>query len=544
MKQKAIFIVLLIVLSLLVSCVNQPTQTTRDTSPSAAPTDKANEPGTVEPPEENTLTGTLTYWAQFENNAAKSVSSYAELPLYEELKERLGITIEFQHPPTGMEADQFKLLVSSKTLPDIIEYDWFSQYPQGPQKALDDGVIIALNQYIEAGKTPNLTKVLAGDPVLDGTVKTYTGNYYVFPSIRDEGLMEQKGGGLTIRKDVLDTLGLEMPETIDDWYIALGKMKELGFETPFTGTIGSVQNDDQCFVGAYGIGYNFYHIDGKVMFGQIQPEYKEYLATMRKWYGEGLIDPDIITNTTADLDGKMTGGKAAVTDRSPDSGIGVWTTTMRKENPDVVLAAAPFPTLVKGETRYYSNPNYRYQATFSAAITSECKNVDLALKLLDYGYSEEGKLLYNFGIEGESFEYIDGEPQFTDLIKKNPNGLTLKEAMILYGRNSSGGPFEKALGPILSQRTYQDQLDAPIIWFKSVDWSRSLPRLVYSNDEASELADIMNEINVLSEEMSIKIMIGDKPLDDFDSYVENIKKANIERAIEIVETAFVRQTNN
>ena len=491
---------------------------------------------------EDANTPTLTIWCAFENNAAKSVSNYAELPLYQELQKRLGVKLEFQHPPTGMEADQFKLLDTNKNLPDIIEYDWFTQYPKGPQRAIDDGVIIALNEYMDAGLTPNLSAKLAEDPELDASVKTYLGNYYVFPFIRDTELMEQKGGGITVRKDVLDDLGLEVPTTIAEWENAFEKMQEAGFEHPFTGIFKDIHATDSTFIGAWGIAYDFYQIGGEVRYGAIQPEYKEYLETMARWFEKGYIDPDILTNDVSALDGKMTSGRAAVTYRSPDSGIGVWTKAMRETDPDVMLVAAPYPTLEKGETRYIAQPNYRYQASYSAAITTSCKNVELALKVLDYAYSPEGELLFNFGIEGESFEYDEnGEPQFTDLIKNNPDGLTLKEAMILYCRNTSGGPFEKAVGPIISQRTYPEQLEAPNLWFDSVDWSHSLPRLVYAGDESAEYASIMNEVNVLTEEMTVKIMIGDQPLDSFDNYVENIRKAGIERATEIVQTALDRQ---
>lgn len=45
------------------------------------------------------------------------------------------------------------------------------------------------------------------------------------------------------------------------------------------------------------------------------------------------------------------------------------------------------------------------------------------MKLFDYLYSEEGMLLMNFGVEGEQFEYVDGEIKYTDLIMNNPDGL-------------------------------------------------------------------------------------------------------------------------
>lgn len=275
-------------------------------------------------------------------------------------------------------------------------------------------------------------------------------------------------------------------------------------------------------------------------FGQIEPGFKDYLALLNKWYATGLIDPDIITNKASDLDAAMTSGKSAATDRSPDSGIGVWTTTMRKTDPNVKFAPAPFPVLKEGDTRYYAIPNRRYMGNFSAAITTECKNIDTALKWLDYPFSKEGDVLLNFGIEGKSYTMVDGKPQFTDLIKKNPNGLTLKEAMILYCRNSSGGPFQKGAGAINSQRTYEEQKQAPYLWNASINYSRLLPNLAFTSEEAAEYADIMNEVNVLSEEMVVKIMIGDRTVNDYESYVANMKKANIDRAVKIVQAAYDR----
>ena len=55
---------------------------------------------------------TLSYWCLFENNASKSVDNYADLPLYKELMDRLNINITFTHPPTGMDREQFSLLIA------------------------------------------------------------------------------------------------------------------------------------------------------------------------------------------------------------------------------------------------------------------------------------------------------------------------------------------------------------------------------------------------------------------------------------------------
>lgn len=492
---------------------------------------------------------TLTYWCLFENNASKSVDNYADLPMYQELMNRLNTNIVFTHPPTGMDKEQFSLLIASSSLPDIIEYDWYSRYPEGPQAAIDDGVIISLNEYLENGSLPNLAKVFENDPELAATCRTYEGDYYVFPFIRSDELMVQKGGGPTVRLDVLQKLGLDLPETIADWEEFFAKAQEIGYEHPFIARYddihgSSMSSSESVFLGAYGTYYTFFVDDGKIKFGPIEDGYKDYLIKMADWYAKGYIDPDFLTLDNSGLDGKMTGDICVATYRSPDSGIGVWTKNMQATNPDVVFCAAKFPVLNEGDTRYFGAMNLRYQAAYSAAITTSCKDVEAALKLLDYAYSEEGRLLYNFGVEGISFEYDEnGTPQFTDLIRNNPDGLSLKEAMILWCRNSAGGPFEKDAGPILAQRVgNQYQYDAPFFWDASIDWSKNLPRMVYSGEENSALNDIMNEIDTILEEMTVKIIIGDQSADAYDDYVATMKEAGIEEAIEIVQTAYDRMS--
>ena len=59
----------------------------------------------------------------------------------------------------------------------------------------------------------------------------------------------------------------------------------------------------------------------------------------------------------------------------------------------------------------------------------------------DFGYTDEGHMLNNFGIEGVSYTMENGEPVYTDEIMKNPEGLTMGQAMGKYMRSSYGGPF-------------------------------------------------------------------------------------------------------
>ena len=88
----------------------------------------------------DTMSNKLTYWVSLESNAAMSVSDYGETPFAKELEKRLGIDIEYQHPPHGQEGEKFNVMVAMDDLPDIIEYRW-AEYPGGPGKAISEGII-------------------------------------------------------------------------------------------------------------------------------------------------------------------------------------------------------------------------------------------------------------------------------------------------------------------------------------------------------------------------------------------------------------------
>ena len=53
-----------------------------------------------------------------------------------------------------------------------------------------------------------------------------------------------------------------------------------------------------------------------------------------------------------------------------------------------------------------------------------CEDIELAMRVLDYAYSEEGYMYYNFGTEGETYTLDEeGKPVYTDLIMKDPDGI-------------------------------------------------------------------------------------------------------------------------
>ncbi|MBY9081348.1 extracellular solute-binding protein [Paenibacillus sp. HN-1] len=479
---------------------------------------------------------TLTYWAPYANTTSKA-ATLEDVPFYQEWQKRTGVPLKFTSPPAGQEKDSLNVLLASGDLPDMIEYDWF-QFPGGPEKAIKDGYILKLNDVIDK-YAPNLKKYLSEHPDVDKMVKTDDGSYYTFPFLRGDPKLQIYRGPI-IRQDWLDELGLEKPETIDEWHTVLTAFKEKkNASAPLSiDTITNLYSGE--FVGAFNAHRNFYQEDGKVIFGPTQPGYKEFLKTFQQWYKEGLLDKNIATTDSKALDANITTGATGATVGNSGSGIGKWTPIVQEKDPKAKLEAVSYPVLNKGETPKFSQRDNVYTTFSNVAITSTSKNVELAARLLDWGYSEEGHMYFNFGQEGVSYNMVNGEPVYTDLLMKNPEKLSPAQAMSLYIRGNIGGPFVQDVRYIEQYLALPAQKEALTIWSKTDIDKYALPPITPTTDEASELAKIMNDVNTLVDEMTLKIILGTEPVDSYDSYMDKLKTLNVDRAVEIQQNALER----
>lgn len=164
----------------------------------------------------------------------------------------------------------------------------------------------------------------------------------------------------------------------------------------------------------------------------------------------------------------------------------------------------------------------------------------MAARLLDYGYSEAGHMLFNFGIEGTSYKLENGYPKYTDLIMKNPDKLAPAQAMSMYIRANYSGPFVQDKRYIEQYLALPTQRDAVGIWQKTDMGKYQLPPITPTPEESSEFAKIMTDINTLVDEMTLKIILGTEPLDSFEKYQEKMKSLKLDRAIQIQKAALDR----
>jgi putative aldouronate transport system substrate-binding protein len=488
----------------------------------------------------------LTYWVPNHPAAASQMNTYAGMGMYKEMEKLTGVKVEFQHPPLdpAQQKEQFNLMMTTNQLPDIIEYTWTGPtgYQGGPEKAIQDNKIIKLNDLIDK-YAPNLKKLLTDHPDWKKQIMTDNGSIYAFPFLRGDDKVRVFFGP-AIRQDWLDKLGLKMPTTIDEWYNVLKAFKEK--DPNGNGKADEIPiyldkdlfDTDAPFMGAWGINNSFYQDGGKVKFGPIQPEFKDFLATMNKWYKEGLLDKDFAAPNAKLLDNKMTTNLLGATAVFNGGGIGKYAGLMKDKDPKFNLVATPYPVLKAGDKPIWGQKDFAANGV-GAAITTSDKNPIETVKWLDYAYGEKGDLLFNYGIEGESYTMQNGKAVIKPELLNPPAGTSSQQALAKYTRATWSAPFVLSDNFQLQYLALPQQRDALAIWSKPTV-ERKMPLVTPTQDESSKFASIMTDINTYKDEMLLKFIMGVEPIDNFDQYVKKIQSMGIDNAIQIQQAALER----
>ena len=488
----------------------------------------------------------LTWWVELNSNLSGVVTNLAETKWYEAVHEATGIEIEFIHPASGAADTEFAALIAGGDYPDIIEKNW-TTYTGGATAAVEDGVIITLDEYMAAGKTPNLSAVLAENEIVDKSVKNSDGNYYVFPFLRGTSYENNNclfTSGFYMRGDILEELGLDIPETIEEWDTVLRAVKAAYPDMiPF---VTRTEWMNQIFCPGFDNFWDYYVEDGVVKNGIAEDSHYEYLKLMASWYADGLIDPDYLTHTKAG-DGRtlMAAGTAFATYDACGGGATniippLLDAGIIDDESDIVTTMPV--TSVKGQNAKFSKMNGLYDASgSSAAITTQCKNVDAALYLLDWFYSDEGLMINNFGIEGESYNMVDGYPTFTDVILNNADGLAVAKALAYYCRAQLGGPAISDVRVNEQYYSYSAQVTAMSVWTRTDYGTYMYPAgATVSSDNSDDFATITSNIKTYREEMEAKWITGAEELTEeaWAAYTAQLEAYGLSRAIQYKQAAY------
>lgn len=448
----------------------------------------------------------------------------------QEISERYNIKFDFIHFATGQESEQFNIMIGTDDLPDMITHDMgIPRYPGGGDKAITDENYLRLNELIEAN-APTFHSIVSNDSELYRDIVTDEGNIWGMPMIDLDA--QDSFVGPIIRQDWLDDLDLEAPTTISEWYDVLHKFKdEKGAEAPFLINSQGLHSDN-AFIGAYGINAGIYQVDGEVKYGPTQDAYKDYLTEMKKWYDEGLLDTSFASNI--DHMAMFTTGRSG----AGTQGFWVfeaWEAASDDENMEIV--GLPYPSLEEGGEVHFRQNNSRMRG-YHTSVTTFAEHPERIVSMLDYLYTDEGFMLSNYGVEGETYNIVDGKPVYTDKMIANEEGVPMNIAFVKYA--FSHGSFlrdwhrEDSLFSEIS-------IDACKTWQDSADADYMLPAgMSLTAKEGDDYAKIISDIETFVNESRMDFILGSVSLDEFDAYVAQVESMGLEDALALQQAALDR----
>lgn len=489
---------------------------------------------------------TVTMWMGVNPNVLKITEDIGnDCALWNELATRTGVSLDFTVVNPDTESEKFNLMVASNDLSDIIS-NATTLYTNGGEAAVADEILIDHLPYLTEELTPQICKLMEAYPDAVPEALTESGWLAGMPQLSMQTETTQTFGPM-IRKDWLDELGLDVPETYDELHDVLKAFKEKKGADAALVLNYAATGINNGLVQGYGINglvadaamsEPYYQVDDTVMYGPIQPEFKEYLAMVHDWYEEGLIWQDFMSFTDfqnpptdvilADRTGVFYGEVtyiATLEDASTTEGF--------------ELVAIPDFVQKSGDTIPFKEER-AYAASTPWSISTQCECPELLMQWCNYMYTDEGALLCNYGLEGESFEYDENHvPVFTDLVLNNPD-MSTTVALFMYCLDR--GPFYRDETREQSGYT-QAQKDASSIWQSNLSVGRGIGSTALNTEESSEVNQFYGDIKTYIEQSVLEFIIGNRDLTEFDAFVDHIEGMGIDEVTACYQAAYERYLN-
>lgn len=315
---------------------------------------------------------------------------------------------------TDESREAHNLLIASGNIPDIFGgsaiKDFVNEY--GPQ-----GAFLPLNELIKE-HAPNIKAFMDAHPERFAAITAADGNLYYIPYLPD-GFF---GRAYFIRQDWLDKLGLEQPQNVDEVKAVLEAFRDkdpngngLRDEVPFFARQWQELIRLVTLWDGRSSGSDTYHDflvqDGQITHPYMGEGYREGIANLAQWYAEGLIDPEVFTRGSSARDyllsenlGGMThdwfASTSAYNDRLAGSVPGF-------EFIPFIPPASVSGVRMEEHRRILVKPD-------GWAIGHTNDHAVETIKYFDFWFSEEGRRLANFGVEGQHYDMVDGQPVFRD----------------------------------------------------------------------------------------------------------------------------------
>ena len=476
---------------------------------------------------------------------------------------------------------------SSYKLEDTAIYKWMEEKTNVHLKVVNTNLTendekrnIALNSgdyaevFFKSGVSPDQLLEFGKEGVfiaLDDMLREYAPNYCAIIDARDDwGAVTSSDGHIYslyeiskpnvgntphmwINQQWLDNVGLSMPTNADEFYNVLKAFKEQDAdgdgdpnnEIPWIASSDITPVED--ILPLFGFNMQGWwdpwvvSEDGEsIEFFPATERYKEVLAFITKCYDEGLLYKDTFSTTNEQVCALgQTGGSIGVFCHwHPGNVVGYYDKDKTAEENVVTQYTAMLPfTGAKWPTAGGLNRG-------GIAITDKCEYPEVMLAWADMLYSEEGSRVANYGIEGDTYDIVDG-------------CVKMREVSETWGENVNHALLQMGGGTFASVKTYSDDLEAyydlekdpsariladTYDYFEDNDlFYGAWPALALTEDEVEANADINADIDAYRLSYRAEVITGKKVLDDtWEEYLNTLNNMGLQTAVDNMNAAYAR----
>lgn len=472
--------------------------------------------------------GTLKILAQTSNYSNVDI---ANAPIVKAVFEEAGVEPDWQLIDyDSYEKKATPIISSGDTDADIIKIP--DNDPN--QVYIKSGLFVPLDEFFDY--MPNFTKWLSQNPVEKAELTAEDGHIYYVSGIN---VADDYQPCLMYNQVWLDKAGMKAPETLDDFvellrYFKDNDMNDNGDTTDEIPMSIMAEFLPYMFGPAFGLDLvsGFQADDkGNVTYAYADSEnYKKYLEFLNGLYEEGLLEKNY-TEVNRD----------EVIDRISKDLTGVafdysWAMSMMYSNvlpyydgtaATAFVGAAPLSGEYKG---FYVGRN---ALSGMFGVSTQSYQIELAVKFLDYAMSEHCQEYYQWGIEGESYVVNDdGSKEYTEKGKDNDwlQQFGINPAFVLPAAQSV-----EATDILVAD--WHAEINRELRQYIKDPWPD-----IYATSKESDtvnlyLEDIQNEVN----ESGVDFITGKKDIEkEFDSYLEELQKLNLDEVVEVKQAQYKR----
>lgn len=460
------------------------------------------------------------------------------------IKENMNIDIKVKwQASTADYSQKLSLAIASNDLPDILVVGEKEFHKLAESDQLED-----LSAYYETYASDIIKKDIDSTDGQAISSATYDEKLYAIPGVS----VEADGYNLMwIRQDWLDTLGLEAPTTIAELESVakafvdneMGGENTIGIVGPtvngrlyndFTSSMNNLCNLDGIFQGFKAWpGFWVTDAEGNAVYGSTTAETKEALAELQKMYADGILDQEL--GVRKDADEAWKSGKVGILFSPWWHGYNVRDGIANDPKTEWKAYAAPlaedgnwYPKL-GGVTNNYVVVRKGYEHPEAAFILNNYLRRDEGLfsadTTLDMSYYpgravitpvDENDVSVSYiralmnGEELPEYDAIDYKLLTTDLAAV-PEVLTAPyDDFSIENWNTENGNFGRLYSLIMGSGVVTDANEAGIL--------NKVYSVTYSQTETMEKR--WTNLKKKEDEIFLKIIIGEEPIDAFDTFVE------------------------